>query len=290
MPASITLPNLGGKATSTKDAIVTILSERWPLTPHEIYEYIARQFNLDVSYQAIHKKVRELAEEGILTSSSRGYCLSRGWISRVKDFANRMDLAYAGKEDSVGFDANILEFRTLSDLYTWALDSLNSDFYDPKHKGSGCSHFNHMWDWMPLYFAKKEFGQIKGATKRYYNYIICNSNTLADIWIANFYRKLGWNVKLGVPCAQLCDVYVPGDTIVHVYFGDVINRTLAETFSKISDIAHLDMEKFYGIACDVKTKIKVTINRDEELAMRILEQTRGYFTEKDLTDRRGWPK
>ena len=60
MAINLTLPQLNRKGFSTKDLIVSILSEEWPLSAKEIFKRTQRGFEADVSYQAVHKVLSEL--------------------------------------------------------------------------------------------------------------------------------------------------------------------------------------------------------------------------------------
>jgi len=56
---------------------------------------ILRQYALAVSYQAVHKVVKQLLEEAIIEKNGRCYCLDRGWISRIKIFWAETEAAYS---------------------------------------------------------------------------------------------------------------------------------------------------------------------------------------------------
>jgi len=61
MPISITIPTLG-KPKNVKDAVIAVLTNEWPLTARKIYNK-TKNMSLNVSYQAVHKAVSELALE-----------------------------------------------------------------------------------------------------------------------------------------------------------------------------------------------------------------------------------
>lgn len=77
-----------------KDAIVSILSEEWPLTMKEIYFVAIRQHALNVSYQAMHKATKQLIQQRIVTRNERAYSLNTEWIKQIKGFTENLEKAY----------------------------------------------------------------------------------------------------------------------------------------------------------------------------------------------------
>jgi len=88
-----------------KDAVVSILGKEWPLSLKEIYFAVVREYSLEVSHQAVHKALKQLAANGVLVKSERKYCLDIEWIRNVKRFGASMEKAYQEQEipDSTGW-------------------------------------------------------------------------------------------------------------------------------------------------------------------------------------------
>ena len=85
--------NLEGQGKA-KDAIVSILSQEWPLTMKEIYFAAVRQHALNVSYQAMHKATKQLIQRRIITRNERTYSLNTEWIKQIKGFTENLEKAY----------------------------------------------------------------------------------------------------------------------------------------------------------------------------------------------------
>lgn len=85
--------NFEGQGTA-KDAIVSILSQEWPLTMKEIYFAAVRQHALNVSYQAIHKATKQLVQQKVVAKNERTYCLNTEWIKQIKGFTENLEKAY----------------------------------------------------------------------------------------------------------------------------------------------------------------------------------------------------
>ena len=76
------------------DAIVAILGCRWPLSLKSVYHAVARDYAIKVSYQAVHKALKQLVEKGIVVKENREYCLNIDWIRKVKCFGANLEQAY----------------------------------------------------------------------------------------------------------------------------------------------------------------------------------------------------
>jgi len=77
-----------------KDAIVTVLGFRWPLSLKAVYFAVVRDYSMRVSCQAVHKALKELVERGVVVKEKKEYCLSIDWIRKVKQFGLDLEQAY----------------------------------------------------------------------------------------------------------------------------------------------------------------------------------------------------
>ncbi len=80
---------------SVKFAIVEILSMEWPLSLKALHYLLSKKYALNVSYQAVHKAIKQLTENQIVEKDNRYYLLNMAWISKVKDFGKETELAYS---------------------------------------------------------------------------------------------------------------------------------------------------------------------------------------------------
>jgi len=94
MADSLTIPQLNTKQKSTKDAIISILGQEWPLSTKEIYSRIQRQLSLNISYQAVHKTIKQFEKDEIISKVGREYELNRSWISNTKKSFTNLEKLY----------------------------------------------------------------------------------------------------------------------------------------------------------------------------------------------------
>ena len=98
MPISVDIPTLG-KPKTVKDAVISVLTNEWPLSSKQIYIKV-RKMNLDVSYQAVHKVLKEFVSEGITEKRGNRYKIEINWIGKIKDFGNKLEKSRARRSIS----------------------------------------------------------------------------------------------------------------------------------------------------------------------------------------------
>src|SRR3989344_2244287 len=101
------------KAVGTKENIILILSEQWPLSTKEIFERVRKSSGNPLTYQAVHKSLRELLDEAVLEKETGKYKLSKNWILNTKQFILSIDKRYSVKE---AFIANLSSFKSSFDF------------------------------------------------------------------------------------------------------------------------------------------------------------------------------
>ncbi|MBU0662074.1 hypothetical protein KJ891_01310, partial [Candidatus Micrarchaeota archaeon] len=77
---AVSIPKINGGAKSTRDAIISLLSSKWPLSAKEIYGRLAREHGFEGTYQAVHKAIAQALAEGVVVREGKGYSLSKEWI------------------------------------------------------------------------------------------------------------------------------------------------------------------------------------------------------------------
>ncbi len=73
------------KKRNARESIIAILSRKFPLNIKKIYNAVKKEYNLDLTYQAIFKLVKEMHEDGLLEKEGMEYRLNIGWIKQLED-------------------------------------------------------------------------------------------------------------------------------------------------------------------------------------------------------------
>jgi len=79
---------------TTKDYIVSVLIEHWPLTTKTIHAVINRKYAQQATYQSVHKAMKQLQEQQILLCQDKKYYLNIDWVKQIKTFATEIEKNY----------------------------------------------------------------------------------------------------------------------------------------------------------------------------------------------------
>ena len=90
MTINLVLPQIGSGGGGTKDHIISILSQEWPLSTKEIKSRISKQFSGELTYQAVHKALNELEQQKVLKKENGTYELSKDWVDGIESFAKSL--------------------------------------------------------------------------------------------------------------------------------------------------------------------------------------------------------
>jgi len=112
----LTSPGRLNSEGKVKDAIVSILSNEWPLTLKEIYFSVVRRHCLRVSHQAVHKALKQLVESKVVAKKERRYRLNIEWIKGIKRFGENLEEAYSQPEKEV-FPKTLKDLETVQQIY-----------------------------------------------------------------------------------------------------------------------------------------------------------------------------
>ncbi|UCD07145.1 MAG: hypothetical protein JSW41_04945 [Candidatus Aenigmatarchaeota archaeon] len=82
------------KKRPLKNLIIYTLVSEWPLTVRRIYNKLKNNNEIDVTYQAVFKTVKELVEKDVLVEKDKNYMINVGWINMVRDIADMMKKRY----------------------------------------------------------------------------------------------------------------------------------------------------------------------------------------------------
>jgi predicted transcriptional regulator len=87
-------PSKFAKCGKVKDAIIVLLSHRWPLSSKTIYLAVIKEYGLNVSYQAVHKALFKLVEDKVICKEECKYRLDNKWIQQMKAYGKNLENVY----------------------------------------------------------------------------------------------------------------------------------------------------------------------------------------------------
>ncbi len=100
MAISLVLPEFGAKGLTTKDTVLSILSVEWPLASNRIHRLVVKKLDRAVSYQAVHKVLKQMVENKVLEKRGKGYLIDVHWLNHLESFVKEIRELYG-----LGYDA-----------------------------------------------------------------------------------------------------------------------------------------------------------------------------------------
>jgi len=274
MGIELIIPRLNENQMTTKDVIINILAYTWPLTARKIYNQIAKEHGFDVTYQAVHKTLKQLLEREVLIKNGKGYQLNEEWLRSIHRFSETVENYYRNNRsmETPRFPWT-LEFETQIDMGKFLLDALDNNLLGD-FKEVFC---NWSFIWSPLPFSKKEYTQLKSLARKKRVYIVTKDNRFYSRWHAHIWRKLGVRVKTNLKDVPEIDYIVYRPHIIQIFWGKRIRESQSKYMEIIKSAEDLDINEIYEDILERKGEILVTILRDEKLAKKLSEDIIKHF-------------
>lgn len=276
MSIQIILPELGVEKSSTKDAVISVLSYEWPLPTKKIFNRINRNYGLSVSYQAVHKTLNKLTEEKIISKEKEGYSISPEWINllkkyteeliekRLKEKQNIIDVLREGNAD--------LCFNSVSQVDNFLFDFIEK--LGLQKERPLCFYWRHSW--IPLFFAKESYSKAKDIASNTTSYALIEQNTPIDKWCEKFYLSHGMNFRIGVKLFYSTNFLSYKDYVVQVFYSKKLMDSLTKNFSAIKEIEDINIDDIFQLL-EKKAVIPVTVNKNPLLAQQLNNRIMSYF-------------
>jgi DNA-binding PadR family transcriptional regulator len=265
---------------TTKDGIVYILSQNWPLSARKIYSSLKKNNNgRDVSYQAVHKTLKSLVDAGILEREGRDYRISGEWIEETGKFISDLKDRYSkGKKPVLDSESQFV-FHTIYDVDKFMVE-MEERLVDKtsKEKPLVCLHWSHYW--IPLFLEKQVYRKMKDMVKFVRYYCVVSGDTPVDRWCEEFWKKNNVNSVCGVGDTGVSDYMVLGDMVMQIFYPKDIMKEMDDIFSSARSIHDIKMENFFEQVFERKTTIPVTITGNPVLAEQLRNRILSHFKKK----------
>ena len=92
------LPLLGRSNKSVAELVLIILTEEWPLSTRGLVNRLKRFHAKEVSFQSVHKAIKKLHNEEILTKTENYYKINPDWLNQIKNFSTTINQKYEQTE------------------------------------------------------------------------------------------------------------------------------------------------------------------------------------------------
>ncbi|MFH1224664.1 MAG: hypothetical protein V1676_02565 [Candidatus Diapherotrites archaeon] len=271
MAQAITLPS--SKPKSTRDEVINLLSERWPLSVKQIHSEINRM-NGGVSYQAVHKTLQQMEEDSIMEKQDGGYQLNRDWIKQLKAISGNLESSYENGPKETALHGKVFVLDSVNETDRLFVKLMKMQAVDGK-KPVVCLHWCHLYT--PLFVSREEYAQIAKLAENFEFYSLCRGDTIVDEWCAEFWRRQGVRQITGADVAATIDLLVIGDTVVEIHYSFEIKKRWDEIYGKIKKLDELKVDKLFEEIFEKEAKVKVVVYQDSHIAEEIRKQTFAYF-------------
>ncbi len=261
---------------STRDLLIKILGEEWPLTIKQIHLRVAKESGQSISYQAVHKLVLSLFEEGILQKDANAYSLSFEWIRKMHKSTELLEETYLKKKYSL---ADLKENSSINLNFTNIMDMVRFvvfDFFafeDTENKPIACKVWNA---WPPIALNDQEFQRFTKILAKKKFYQLVTNETSLDKMSAKCLTEMGAKTKVGIPCDLDFDVLVSADFVAIVHFPKV-KRQFRTVLKAIKFLNGPGLRTLYRFLFQTKVDIFVTVTKNSELAERLRKDVLDYF-------------
>ncbi|MBI2675433.1 MAG: hypothetical protein HYX24_03175 [Candidatus Aenigmarchaeota archaeon] len=274
MALTVNIPQTEGRK-SVRNAIIDILSVERSLTAKKIYNRV-RINGHHVSYQAVHKTLKEMTEAGVLIRQGKEYTISLSWVETINQFANKMKSVYSQTITAMEVlfkDHSNLTFNTVMEMYRYFLEFLSSErCRQVMGEDISLGYLNHMW--FSFIGTEDEQQQFREFMKKATGILFIRGNTSIDNLLAAYYTEVGKDVKVyfGVETKLDFDRIVIGNFIIDVYIPEDIEKVFDLTYSSANVLSDARLSSLYETILYKQAEINVMISLNSKLAAKLRRQ------------------
>ncbi len=268
------LPIFDEKHTSTRDKIINVLATTPGLNTKIISNTLKKQYALNVTYQAIHKTLKQMVEEGILLFTGKSYEINQEWIKQMKLFANKLTTSKNEEEFSQDFDyEELINTKETRKIILKTREEFDKFYFNiRKHLTLNLLKLNlseriifrNFWHlYYPLVHPNEEkelLDLVKKVRAKSYTFVI--GDTPLDEWASKLYKNTSDTILLGEVIASTNMIFIYGNILMDVYYDYKMIEHFDTIFNSIKSIDSLNLDKAVNSIYAENEQIYITINTD----------------------------
>ena len=248
---------------STKEKIIALLSEKWPLTARKIYRNLFGKNGLSITYQAVHKSLKELTENLVLEKKKDGYLINKEWVRKLGEFSEKIktDLEDSDKRREVK-TVHKITFSNHSEFIKFHLGLIEKVIREEK-KLNMIFYFRHVPS--PNVLSTEDIKRLKPIMPKL-NWTIASkyANPLGN-WNAKYWRRLGVKVIVGKDIPTDSRMIIMNDYVVNIFSSKDAMKLWDKIYS-VKDIHNADVHQITKGDLNREYKTILTIMKDKEIA------------------------
>ncbi|MFA6049254.1 MAG: hypothetical protein WC792_04925 [Candidatus Micrarchaeia archaeon] len=264
----------------TKSEIVRVLASEWPLNARQIFHKIKGVQGKEITYQGVHKAVKQLETAGVVRNAEKGYALSSEWLAQAKKFVDAADAKYSGKslltfDDIAEGSSAALSFDSYWSALMWVLYEMKR-VYEERGKGDTVAvHWNHPWPLTAL--SKDDFEKLKIVMGIGMHYAVCPSNNPMDQLLLDFWRRLGKREQHVPGLERDSEEITVYEYLVQIYPCKKVRDKLDAFFESGETFDAKKLEELYKIIYNKDSKTDLIIVRNKEIADNARKSVLAHF-------------
>ena len=267
-------------SSDTKSEIVKVLAVQWPLNARQIFQRIKNSTGREITYQGVHKAIKQLEDSAVVVKGDRGYSLSTEWLAQTKKFVDETDAEYAGSNKLSLLDVPVnssatVEFDSFLEAGLWFLGEMEKEYAANSKPDVAVICWRHPWPLTTL--PEKDFLRLKKLLERDVHYALCASNTPLDRALMEFWQKIGKKTRIGVDVARNCDELVIHDYYLQYFVPRKTQKDMDNLFKKAEGADGETLAEYYRILYEKKETTIVVIVRNQEVANRLREDVLKFY-------------
>ena len=253
------------KNNPTKEKIIGILANKWPLSITEI----RHETRFDETYPFTRQCVTELLNAKILQKVGFKYKLSFQWLQQIHGFSKKTLLHYQRgiQNNLLNKETTIVHINSLEELGNFMLESLENRLLEKKDKQGFFCMVTHLW----IPFVNREKLR-RLLTIKEDVHVVYTRNFLLDKVLAKVCYKNHVTSLTCSPRSLEYDFFLYNNCVFQIYFPkelislmDALYSNNMNLFTKVSDLFTMTYKEF---------PIKIIITRNKEVAKKHREIVR----------------
>ena len=276
LSAEETISTLHGSpksARNAKSALIHQLSHTFPQSIKQLHQHLTREMGRDITYQAVHKAVQELKNEGVILKTNEGWQLNTQWIENQGQFIRKTKQRYGEQTNRYDIDLkNSGPQRFEFDNHTdFSVETAKLVANNVLCQHGETAYWIMEYGWWTLKFHFNHLVLLHKLMKSSPRSChLVQKKTPFGIWAQKQYEKVGGIGIIGKDLGLNDDFLIQGDWILQIHFQPEDRKTIEKYWKKWKNLE--DCYKEFGLKKEPKMSIIATLNKNQEMAQYLSTQ------------------
>lgn len=262
-----------------KEVAIDALLKEDSLTTNEIYEKVKKS-NIKLGYHSIYKALQQMKSDSIVDKKGNSYFLSQKWIKEQINFADKLKEHDTKNQNINNYDTHLTEFKNIKALYKFLVkvEEDHLKLYD-KNKVNVIWVVTHLYNY--LLEPAKKLAYIQKLKENNVNLnILCNGNTMLDIWTQKKLKKFGIDMKINSCVGGFSNLYIYDDIAIEAFLSKKFMNVLNDLYQNTKNIEDLDITVFFEKLNKADLKINAAIYTKESVIETLRERALFFMESK----------